>query len=531
MKLPCEFKRKKNIILNKNSHIQSYVIAHDVGTSSVKSALVSARGEVLAHATSSYGFSYPNPGWVEQDPDDYWKGSVTNTLAIMAESGLQPEQILGIVFSTQAMGIIPLDREGNTLRNNITWVDGRAEEQARSLMNLLGGKKVFEKLIGVEITGKDVIPKIKWMKQNEPELYKRTHSILDVNGYLKFRATGRQVFEWSGACSYGFNLKKKDWERLIFKAAGIDLEKLPPLVRSTDVVGNLTPEAAREMGLPTSVRVFGGCDDTQSAAVGSGSTGEGDAHIYLGSSAWAGITTGKNLKHKNGAVILQSADSAMNLLVGITESAGSNLDWMIEKFYKLERDSPAVKNIYEFLNKETEGIPPGCDHLVFTPWLLGERCPVSTTTTRGTIFNLGLEHSRGHFVKALLEGVGFNLRWIFENYRRDFGLQPKKIRAIGGGSVNAQWMQGIADITGMSVETTSQPTMAGAIGAASCAFVGSGIYKNFSDVNNFIEIKEHFLPDQANAAIYDALFKSYKNVYSGLRKAYIEANLNRFAGN
>ncbi len=186
---------------------------------------------------------------MEQDPEDYWKGSVQNTQKIMAESGVKPTQILGIVFSTQAMGIIPIDKHGNTLKHNITWVDGRAEEQARTLMNLLGGKKVFEKLIGVEITGKDVIPKLKWLKQNEPELYQNTASILDVNGYLKFRATGRKVFEWSGACSYGFNLKKKDWERLIFKAAGVDLDKLPPLVRSTDVVGTLTPEAAKEMGL------------------------------------------------------------------------------------------------------------------------------------------------------------------------------------------------------------------------------------------------------------------------------------------
>ncbi len=361
-----------------------------------------------------------------------------------------------------------------------------------------------------------------------PELYSETESFLDVNGYLKYRATGKKVFEWTGACSYGFNLKKKDWERLVFKAAGVDLGKLPPLVRSTDVVGSLTPAAAKELGLPESVQVFGGCDDTQGAAVGSGSTGEGDAHIYLGTSAWAGITTGKNLKHRNGAVVLQSADPAMNLLVGITESAGSNLDWMIEKFYKLEKKDPAVEDIFAFIEKETEGIPPGSDHLIFTPWLLGERCPVSTTTTRGTIFNLGLEHTRGHFVKAMLEGVAFNLRWIFENYRRDFGFSPGKIRAIGGGSVNGNWMQGIADITRMSVETCNQPTMAGAIGAATCVFVGSGCYKGFDEVNNHIEIRDTYTPDPGLEQVYRELFRSYKNVYRGLKKAYTEANLSRF---
>jgi len=508
--------------------MEKFVIAHDVGTSSIKTALISDRGEVGSHATSTYGFSYPKPGWVEQDPEDYWSGSVQNTREILAESKVDPKDIIGIVFSTQAMGIIPLDEDDKLLKHNITWVDGRAEEQAKWLMRLLGGKRLFKKLIGIEITGKDVIPKLRWLKQNEPELYRRTRTILDVNGYLKFRATGKKVFEWTGACSYGFNLKKKDWERILFRVAGFDIAKLPPLVRSTDVVGTLSEEAATELGLPTSILVYGGCDDTQSAAVGSGSTREAEAHIYLGSSAWAAITTGKNLKHKNGAAVLQSADAGMNLVVGITESAGSNLDWMIEKFYRYEKSDPAIKDILAFIDKETEGVPPGSDHLVFTPWLLGERCPVSTTTTRGTVFNLGLEHSRGHVVKALLEGVAFNLRWIFENYQRDFGFRPTTIRAIGGGSVNEKWMQGIADITGIPVETIKQPAMAGALGVASCVFVGSGVFHGFNDINQFVEVKNKFIPDPSLGELYHKLFQSYKNVYRGLKKVYIEANFERF---
>jgi len=508
-----------------------YVIAHDVGTSSVKSALISSLGEISAYATSPYELVYPQPGWVEQEPEDYWQGSVRNTRILLKESGIQPSQVMGIVFSTQAMGIIPLDKGDQKLMRNITWVDGRAEEQARWLMSLLGGRKLFEKVIGVEITGKDVIPKLRWLKQNQPSLYAECASVLDVNGYLKFRATGRKVFEWTGACSYGFNLKKKDWERFLFKVAGFDIAKLPPLVRSTEVVGKLTKRSADELGLPETVKVFGGCDDTLSAAVGSGSTREGEAHIYLGTSAWAGITTGHNLKHKNGAVVLQSADTEKNLLVGITESAGSNLDWMIEKFYKLEKNDPAIKNIYTFIDGETKGIPPGSDHLIFTPWLLGERCPVSTTTARGTVFNLGHEHTRGHFVKALLEGVAFNLKWIFENYRRDFGFNPEKIRAIGGGSVNESWMQGIANITGKLVESTTQPTMAGALGAASCAFVGSGLMTSFHEISRFVGVNEMYRPDPGLKILYEELFQSYKEVYYGLKKAYVNANLKRFSQN
>lgn len=508
--------------------MDAYVISHDVGTSSVKTALVSNKGEVLAYQIANYPFQYPKPGWVEQKPEDYWKGIVENTRKIVAEGKVKSPKIVGIVFSTQAMGIIPLDKQGKVLHPNITWVDGRAEEQAQWLMKRLGGKKIFKKLIGVEITGKDVIPKLRWLKQNKPEVYNKTDSILDVNGYLKFKATGKKVFEWSGACSYGFNLKKKDWERLVFKGAGVDLNKLPELVRSTDLVGTLTPEAARELNLPETIKVFGGCDDTQSAAMGSGADREGKAHIYLGTSAWAGVTTSRNLKHKNGAFCLQSADPKMNLLVGITESAGSNFDWLIDNFYKLEKSDPKIENIYNFIDSETEGIPDGSDHLIFTPWLLGERCPVSTTTTRGTIFNLSLEHNRGHMVKALLEGIGYNLRWILENFQKDFGFEVGTIRAIGGGSVNDKWMQGIANITGKTIETITEPKMAGAIGAATCAFVGANILADFTEVTNLIHVDKVFRPQDDKKEIFDSLFKTYKAVYSNLKQTYKNINLPRF---
>jgi xylulokinase len=508
--------------------MDAFVIAHDVGTSSVKTALVSNKGKVVAHHTTSYPIQNPKPGWVEQNPEDYWNGVVENTRRIVDETKYDPKQIVGIVFSTQAMGIIPIDKAGNTLHANITWVDGRAEEQARWLMKMLGGKKIFKKLIGVEITGKDVIPKLRWLKQNKPEIYNSTDCILDVNGYLKYRATGRKVIEWSGACSYGFNLKNKDWERMVFRAAGVDLKKLPPLVRSTDLVGHLTPEAARELNLPEHISVFGGCDDTQSAAMGSGANGEGRAHIYLGTSAWAGVTTSKNLKHKNGAFCLQSADPGFNLVVGITESAGSNFDWLIDNFYKLEKADPKINNIYQFIDSETEGIPDGSNHLIFTPWLLGERCPVSTTTTRGTIFNLSLEHNRGHMVKAMLEGIGYNLKWILGNYEKDFGFRVDTLRAIGGGSVNNKWMQGIANITGKKIETITEPKMAGAIGASACAFVGSGMFEDFSRVSELIQVDKVFYPDPEKQEVFNELFRTYKDLYFSLKQTYKNINLKRF---
>jgi len=508
---------------------KKYIIAHDTGTSSNKAVLVESNGTIVMSSERSYDFSYPNPGWVEQNPDDYWQAIVGSTRDILQQSGIRPDAVVGIVFTTQAMGIIPVDRDDNILYNNITWVDGRAERQAIKLMNRFLGRKVFKAFVGIEITGKDVIPKLMWIRENLPEVYAKTQYFLDVNGYLKFRCAGKKVAEWSGACSYAFNLKKKDWERIFFKLAGIDTTKLPPLVKSTDLVGGLTQKAADELGLNPGTAVYGGCDDTQSAAIGTGAIDEGSGHIYLGTSAWVGVMTKNAPKFQQGAVCLQSADPTKNLIVGITESAGANLEWMIERFYAMEKKHISDGSIYNLLDSEAMAVPPGSDNLVFTPWLLGERCPVSTTTTRGTIYNLGLEHKRGHLVRALSEGIAYNLRWIIENFESDFGLRLPELRITGGGSQNHHWMQLFADVTKRKIITTNQPKMAGAIGAAMCAFVGSGIAENFSAVKSIVVENLEFNPNHEHNAVYDRLFLDYKNIYKSLKKAYKQSNEVRFA--
>ncbi len=505
-----------------------HVIAHDVGTSGLKTALVNTRGEILASRITTYSSTSPQPGWFEQDPADYWKATVANTRHVLQEGGINRDTVIGMAFSTQAMGIIPVDASGQVLHANIAWVDGRAEEQAAAIMRWFGGRRIFRALVGIELSGKDVTPKLKWLRQHRPAVYDAMEHVLDVNSYLKFRATGRRVFEWSGASSYGFNLRRKDWDRPLFRAAGFDLRKLPPLVRSIDRVGTLTPQAARELELSTKVEVFGGCDDTQSAALGSGSTSEGAAHIYLGSSAWAGVTTQRPSKHRHGAVCLQSADPAMHLVVGITESAGAHLNWFLDRFYPAERAIPANADPQRLINEEIARVPPGSDHLVFTPWLMGERCPMTTTTARGTVFNVGFEHSRAHFLRALLEGIGFNLRWILDQFGSDFGFQPAILRATGGGAVNDPWLQGIADITGRAIAAVERPAFSGTFGAAACALVGRGRLAGFNALSEWIRVRRTFQPNPELKRMFDERFTAYRGVYRGLEQAYRLANQQRF---
>jgi xylulokinase len=506
----------------------NYFLAYDVGTSSVKAILVDAAGQICGAAVEEYPLYMPNPGWVEQDPEEYWQAICKATQRIVEASGISKENIKALAFSTQAMGIIPVTKEGTVLHRNITWVDGRAEEQALKAMRRFGSKAIFKAIVGIELTGKDVIPKLMWLKEKRSDIFQQTHKFLDVNGYLKYRCTGKMVAEWSGACSYAFNLKKKDWERIFFKITGVGTAKLPDLVRSVDHVGNLTEDASAAMGLHTGVAVYGGCDDTQAAAVGTTALGEGEAHIYTGTSAWVGVMTGKEHGFKNGAFCLQSADPTRNLVVGITESAGVNTEWLINSFYSNEKVSLSAEDMFSLLEKDIAGTPPGAEFLLMTPWFLGERCPVSTTTTRSTIFNLTHHHTRAHITRAHFEGIAFNLRWAIANFEKDFGFSINELKVTGGGSRNRAWMQIIADVTGKKIVTTSQALNAGALGAAMCAMVGSGTLKDFEEIHALIQPSETFLPDTAHAEVYGQLFSQYRAVYQQLKIAYREINKDRF---
>lgn len=508
--------------------MKKYVLAHDIGTSSDKAVLIDYEGNIAGTSTVPYETYYPHPSCVEQVPSDYWNAVCESTKNILKLDFVKAEDIKGIIFSTQAMGVIPVDKDGNTLYNNITWVDGRAEKQAQSIMSKLGGKKLFTMIAGTPIMGKDVIAKLIWIKEELPQIYKNTKCFLDVNGYLKYKCTDKMVSELSGASSYGLDLKKKTWLSVL-KMTGLDMSKLPPLVKSTDVVGGITQKASAETGLLEGTPVFGGCDDVQSACVGSGQTGENDIHIYLGTSAWVCAVSSTETKFSHGAAAIQSADFKKNLVVGITEAAGSNIQWIMDQFFRKEKEHYG-EEIFAYMDKEIEKIPAGSDYLICTPWMLGERCPVSSTTTRATLFNINPEHTREHLMRAVYEGIGYNLRWILENFAKDYKIKCKRFNIIGGGALDKSWMQIIADITNVSFSVVKNPRSAGALGAGIVAMIGLGELKGFEDAPKFIKIEKTYTPDPANKEVYDKLFASYQDVYNGLSKAYNNINGNRFTG-
>ncbi len=504
-----------------------YIISHDVGTSSNKAALVDLDGNIKAYDTENYPIFYPQVNWAEQEPCYYWEAIAKTTRHVVEKTGVSPSDIIGMVFSTQVLGIIPIDRNDEVLHRAIIWMDGRATKQAEKIMRKFGGRQVFAALVGTCITGKDGMAKLLWLKENEPEIYNKMECFLDVNGYLIFRATAQKVFEWSCASAFGFDLKKKDWMRMVLNYIGLDLNKFPRLVRSIDKVGGLTFEAAEACGLLPGTPVFGGCGDMQSAAIGSGAIGEGDGHIYLGTSGWVGVTTSKAPTGSHGVVTLQSGDPNMNLLIGEMETAGACLEWVKNEFYKHEQNDPNILNIYALMDDEIRSVSPGADYLICTPWLYGERCPVTDPIVRSTFFNLSASHRREHMLRAVYEGVAYNLRWIVEILEHKFAFSMPVLRVIGGGSKGVEWMQIIADITNRQVETLLQPQMAGTLGAALIATVGLGIYPDFKCANQLVTVDRIFHPQPQNIQVYNELYNTYKSLYYSLRKVYRNINCAR----
>lgn len=505
-----------------------YIIAHDVGTSGSKAVLTDLNGNIYASDSEKYNIYYPCTNWVEQEPEDYWNAITKTTKNVLKKAGIKPEEVIGMAYSTQVLTIIPINKNGEVLCRAISWMDGRAEKQAKEVMNKFGGAAIFSKLAGAVLTSKDGLPKLVWLKENEPHIYNEMDCFLDVNGYLTYKATDKKVMEWSCASAFGFDLKKKDWMRMVISHIGLDQNKFPPLVKATDVVGGLTEKAAAECGLMPGTPILGGSGDMQNSAIGSGSVLEGDGYIYLGTSAWVSISTSKTKGGCRGVYNFQSADPSKCLVVGEMESAGACLKWVADEFYRHEQKDPNVKNVFALMDKSVETVPAGSDYLIFTPWIFGERCPISDTDVRSTFFNLSAVHKREYMLRAIYEGIAYNLKWIMEIIKEIYGFDLPVLKVVGGGALDAEWMQILSDVTQRRIVTLKDPQMAGAIGTAMMVAVGLGKYKDFDSIKSIAHEDKIFNPNPSNAKIYDDLYTYFKEIYPALKKLYHQINSIRF---
>jgi len=419
------------------------------------------------------------------------------------------------------INVIPLDGHAQPLLPCISWLDGRAGEEAQIVMRKIGGPSIFALVVGVALTGKDLLPKYLWLKRNRPDIYAQTAAFVDASGYLLHRATGRLVYEWSVASVTGlFNLKTKTWDTGLMRLMGIDAAKFPELVRSHEKVGGLTAEAASDLGLREGTPVFGGAGDAMTAVVGSGAVGEAEGHLCLGTSGFTGIISSRRVAGKRGIVSIQSADPDKLLLISETETCGACLKWAAHELYGVEPDA----TIYARMDEEVASTEPGAGKLIFTPWMYGERSPVADESVRSSFINLGANHTRSQMTRAIYEGVAYNLRWMLESISDLYGFRPEPLRVIGGGARGLPWLQIIADVTGRALEAVPHPQEATAMGAALIAAVGLGLVPSLEAVKPLVPVGHVVTPNPAPRVAYDELYTAYKTIYRSLRSLYHALN-------
>ncbi len=509
------------------SESQRFVISYDVGTGGSKAVLTDLEGRIISYRFEPYGTEYPRPNWAEQDPESWWRAVCSSTRRLLEDSGVKGESVVGLGFATQMLGVVPLDGSGHPLRPAIIWLDCRAEEQACRLVRRLGGERVVARIAGAVPSGKDVICKLMWLREEEPQVYRQADKIVDVNGYLVYRCTGNIVIDQTNAAATGLlDNGTRDWSPLFARLLRIPLEKLPPVKRSIDVAGVLSDEAAGELGLRAGTPVIGGMGDVPAAATGSGALEDGDAHIYVGTSGWLCISVSRPRSlSRYGIASIASADPRSFLLIGETETAGACLKWFAEQLGSRDEWERArgEMGIFSVLDEVAAKVPAGSGRVIFTPWMFGERSPVTDTTLRGAFLNLSLESSREDMLRSIYEGVAMNFRWLLEAVG-GAGFPCPTVRAIGGGARSDLWMQIFADVTGHTIEAVEDSQEAGAVGCALAVAVALNIYRDYRELKKVVKVRRTFLPQKDNRGIYDELYRSFRKSYRSLSGIYRRLN-------
>lgn len=507
---------------------KKYILVNDAGTTGNKAVIVDDQLNIVASEGGDYETYYPHLNWATQRISEVYEVVVKNTRDVIEKSGINPKDIAVVSFSNQMMTMVPVDKDGNALMEEVgIWCDMRQGEQAARLMDALGGNDEYYRITGVgwqpELAP---ICKTMWYKDNTPDIYEKTYKFLQYKELVAYRWTGTFATEYGDMSMNGMmDCAKRELSGGIFKAAGVDTAKIPDILNSHDVVGRITKAAAAETGLAEGTPVTLGSGDVICANTGAGVIKEGMAYTYIGSANWSGVfrdTPSLDPKYKMNCNTMQPQGGYE--LVMITAAGGIAQDWFKEGSYGTEDVMSGILNtdIYDKMEADTASIPPGADGLVFLPYLRGGGAPHFDINARGAFLGLGMTHNRAHMLRALYEGICFNMRWLYDLYEEldvpIFSLD--RIRGIGGGVLSDLWMQIYADVNGMQFSRLSSPQQMTAIGAAIMGGVGVGVWNSYEEATNLINIEKTFEPDPSRHAIYNDLYPIYRRAYPSLEELY-----------
>lgn len=498
--------------------MKRFVLAHDLGTTGNKAALFDEQGQLVANAFGGYQVIYPEPTWAEQNPADHWNAVANTTRQLLSKANVKPDEIAAISFSGQMMGCLAVGKDGTPLRNCIIWADQRGVKQAAQLAERVGEERAY-RITGHRISPTYSAPKLMWLRDHEPDTFKQLHKMLHVKDYIAYRMTGKFVTDRSDACgTLLYNLEGRTWSEEMLDAARLDAAYLPEVHDSTDVVGELTREAAEALGLVPGIPVVIGGGDGASAAVGAGSVVEGPAYNYIGSSSWIAFAAPKPI-YDPGRRIFNWAHMVPGMFspCGTMQAAGGSYQWLRRQvaWSEGEEAEESGQDVYEIMNRRASESVPGAHGLLFLPYLQGERSPHWNPKARGGFVGLQVTHTRADLFRATLEGISLNLRTILQSFL-DAGARIDEVTLIGGGAKGALWRQILADVYGRPTLRPRLLEEATSLGAAMAGGVGVGLYPDFSMVRQSIEIVDRHTPDPAAVALYNRLYPIFLKAYDEL---------------
>jgi xylulokinase len=499
-----------------------YILAHDLGTTGDKATLYDREGSLAGRAFQAYDTEYAQTGWAEQDAEDWWRAVCGSTRQLLQQTRVLGGEVACIVFSGQMMGCVPLDQQARPLRKAIIWADQRAVAQERWVGERVPPEEVYG-ITGHRLSASYSLPKILWLRDNQPDIYRAAYKFVQAKDAIVARLSGAFVTDPSDASGMNlYDLEQGAWSERIIEVVELDPAQLPELRQSIEVVGEVLPAVADEVGLPAGTPVVIGGGDGACAAAGAGVVDAGAAYNYVGASSWIALATEKPIYDPDyktftfGHVV-----PGMVMPTGTMQAAGASYQWTRDQLAAGEIQAAESLKVspYELMNLQATKSPVGAKGLLFLPYLLGERSPRWNPRARGAFIGLTIRHTRADMMRAVLEGITMNLRVILDAFRAQ-GAQIEAMRLIGGGAQGRFWNQLMADLYGLPVHRLAILEEATSMGAALTGGVGVGLYPDFSLGERMNPVAEVIEPNPTAQAAYEQLYPVFEAAYQALVPVY-----------
>ena len=487
------------------------ILAFDVGTSGVKAVLLEDR-QIVATAVRDYALQTAADGWVEQDLAEIRRALGRASRAVFREQNLARPRLDAVAITAQMFNLVATDAAGMPVIPMLSWLDTRASGRADALAREVPPEEQFA-VLGSVVTAKDVLPKILWLRDERPDLYRHTRWLLDCKEALVLQLTGQAVIDPTGSSAFRLvDPASGEWSAEACRAVGVDPNLLPQVRPAASMAGSLTAEAARELGVAAGTPMIVGAGDVPASQLGSGAIAPGGTHLSLGTAVYFGITVSAPLTdpERQLGVLSHVVPDRWILWLEIATGGGA-LAWLLRAIDGGRRGGVD----YAEIDRVVAACAEDLDGLLFAPWLSGERVPLFDSELRGAFVGLSLHHGRAHLLRAVMEGVACQIRWALD-YAAGYGEEPDEIRAVGGGAIGGVWVQIIADMLGRDVLAVADPHDAGARGVGALALVAVGAESDIGFVRASTRIDRVFRADPARRSVSEATYRRYRDLHRAL---------------